>query len=302
MNWGTISKWSNTGVYLAAMIAAFIRAVGLFSANGNGYVAGITGAIAAEGMTLACYSKIMAGTVESERQKTSLVVGTYAGLFISIIIQIAEYWISHPDAKWTPLGIVAPASATISMAVLITVELTGNTGAIETHTQQAELQQLRDELQGATARNDAQQQQMQQLQAQLEAATATESVQLETLRRDNNQLLVQLSSATRNNDAQQRELQQLRDELRTQRQTVETLQAKLSSATALQTVQQAQPTATDSNGDTKTRIIELLQVDNGLTQTEIARRLGINKSTVSRACSALGETNRVHLNGVVTLC
>ncbi len=302
MNWGTISKWSNTGVYLSAVTAAFIRAVDLFSTNGNGYVAGVAGAVAAEGMTLACYSKIMSGEVESPRQKRALIFGTYTGLLVSIVIQVAEYWIKHPDAYGTLLGVVAPASATISMAVLITVELTGSTGGDLLQSLRDELHKLRDVLSDATKRNDTQQAELRQLQAQLEAATSSESMQLQMLRSDNNRLTAQLSSATRNNDAQQRELQQLRDELQTQRQTIESLQAQLQTASVLQPIAIPQPAATDSNGDTKTRIIELLQVDNGLTQTEIARRLGINKSTVSRACSALGETNRVHLNGVVTLC
>ncbi len=129
MNWKTISKWSNRSVYIAAVVAAFIRSVALFSANGNGYFAGILGAIAAEGMTLACYSKIMAGEVATKRQKSALIVGTYVGLAISVTIQIAEYWIVAPDMAFTPLGIVAPASATVAMFILITVELTGNSDA-----------------------------------------------------------------------------------------------------------------------------------------------------------------------------
>lgn len=129
MNWKTISKWSNRSVYIAAVVAAFIRSVALFSANGNGYFAGILGAVAAEGMTLACYSKIMAGEIATSRQKTTLIIGTYIGLFISITIQIAEYWTATPEAVGTLLGIVAPASATVAMGILITVELTGNSDA-----------------------------------------------------------------------------------------------------------------------------------------------------------------------------
>ncbi len=106
-----------------------MRSVALFSANGNGYFAGILGAIAAEGMTLACYSKIMANEVATSRQKTALIVGTYVGLAISVTIQIAEYWIAAPEMAFTPLGIVAPASATVAMFILITVELTGNSAA-----------------------------------------------------------------------------------------------------------------------------------------------------------------------------
>ncbi len=129
MNWKLISKYSNRSVYIAAVIAAFMRSVALFSANGNGYFAGILGAIAAEGMTLACYSKIMANEVATSRQKTALIVGTYVGLAISVTIQIAEYWIAAPEMAFTPLGIVAPASATVAMFILITVELTGNSDA-----------------------------------------------------------------------------------------------------------------------------------------------------------------------------
>jgi len=129
MNWKTISRWSNRSVYIAAVVAAFIRSVALFSANGNGYFAGILGAIAAEGMTLACYSKIMAGEIATSRQKNTLIIGTYIGLFISITIQIAEYWTATPEAVGTLLGIVAPASATVAMGILITVELTGNSDA-----------------------------------------------------------------------------------------------------------------------------------------------------------------------------
>lgn len=131
MNWKTISKWSNRSVYIAAVVAAFIRSVALFSANGNGYFAGILGAIAAEGMTLACYSKIMANEVATSRQKAALIVGTYVGLAISVTIQIAEYWIAAPEMAFTPLGIVAPASATVAMFILITVELTGNSDATD---------------------------------------------------------------------------------------------------------------------------------------------------------------------------
>jgi len=129
MNWKTISRWSNRSVYIAAVVAAFIRSVALFSANGNGYFAGILGAVAAEGMTLACYSKIMAGEIATSRQKNTLIIGTYIGLFISITIQIAEYWTATPEAVGTLLGIVAPASATVAMGILITVELTGNSDA-----------------------------------------------------------------------------------------------------------------------------------------------------------------------------
>jgi len=129
MNWKTISLWSNRAVYIAAVVAAFIRAIHLFSANGNGYFAGTLGAIAAEGMTLACYSKIMAGEVATLRQKRTLIIGTYIGLFISITIQITEYWIATPEAAGTLLGIVAPSSATVAMCILITVELTGNVAA-----------------------------------------------------------------------------------------------------------------------------------------------------------------------------
>lgn len=131
MNWKLISKYSNRSVYVAAVIAAFMRSVALFSANGNGYFAGILGAIAAEGMTLACYSKIMAGEIATKRQKTALIVGTYVGLAISVTIQIAEYWIAAPEMAFTPLGIVAPASATVAMFILITVELTGNSDATD---------------------------------------------------------------------------------------------------------------------------------------------------------------------------
>lgn len=131
MNWKTISKWSNRSVYIAAVVAAFIRSVALFSANGNGYFAGILGAVAAEGMTLACYSKIMAGEIVTSRQKNTLIIGTYIGLFISITIQIAEYWTATPEAVGTLLGIVAPASATVAMGILITVELTGNSDATD---------------------------------------------------------------------------------------------------------------------------------------------------------------------------
>jgi len=131
MNWKTISRWSNRSVYIAAVVAAFIRSVALFSANGNGYFAGILGAIAAEGMTLACYSKIMAGEIATSRQKNTLIIGTYIGLFISITIQIAEYWTATPEAVGTLLGIVAPASATVAMFILITVELTGNSDAAD---------------------------------------------------------------------------------------------------------------------------------------------------------------------------
>ena len=129
MNWKIISKYSNRSVYIAAVVAAFIRSVSLFSANGNGYFAGVLGAIAAEGMTLACYSKIMANEVATSRQKAALIVGTYVGLAISVTIQIAEYWIVTPEMAFTPLGIVAPASATVAMFILITVELTGNSDA-----------------------------------------------------------------------------------------------------------------------------------------------------------------------------
>lgn len=129
MNWKTISKWSNRSVYIAAVVAAFIRSVALFSANGNGMLAGFLGAIAAEGMTLACYSKIMAGEVATKRQKSALIVGTYVGLAISVTIQIAEYWIAAPEMAFTILGVVAPASATVAMFILITVELTGNSDA-----------------------------------------------------------------------------------------------------------------------------------------------------------------------------
>lgn len=131
MNWKTISRWSNRSVYIAAVVAAFIRSVALFSANGNGPVAGFLGAVAAEGMTLACYSKIMANEIATKRQKTALIVGTYVGLAISVTIQIAEYWIAAPEMAFTPLGIVAPASATVAMFILITVELTGNSDATD---------------------------------------------------------------------------------------------------------------------------------------------------------------------------
>jgi len=131
MNWKTISRWSNRSVYIAAVVAAFIRSVALFSANGNGPVAGFLGAVAAEGMTLACYSKIMANEIATKRQKTALIVGTYVGLAISVTIQIAEYWIAAPEMAFTPLGIVAPASATVAMFILITVELTGNSDAAD---------------------------------------------------------------------------------------------------------------------------------------------------------------------------
>lgn len=129
MNWKTISKWSNRSVYIAAVVAAFIRSVALFSANGNGMLAGLLGAVAAEGMTLACYSKIMAGEIATQRQKNALIVGTYVGLAISVTIQIAEYWIAAPEMAFTILGVVAPASATVAMFILITVELTGNSDA-----------------------------------------------------------------------------------------------------------------------------------------------------------------------------